>query len=285
MTGIGFSSSVHERVRKWQVEAGLPCADIWQPRQSSNGVLTILVDARSADARTTALTIASIFSGSVQRSPLQILMPVSADSAMLEEWLASEHSVRFIRGLEEVAAGDQFLLVCPAGIKLGTYSVEAALEAAEETGADLLRVVVDGASGTLELWKAAALEAHSSLNGAERAIRNLNGERWVSGASLGAHALGRPAPKQFLRKGKAGKFDLHVVVKDLKDPATRLDYEHQVRRLEAELARVKRHQWQNATRGTSPAAAFLPFHALRKGPRYFASRAAARLRRLNAGMK
>ena len=247
--------------------------------------MAVLVDARAADAHGTALTIGSILSGSVQRSFLQILMPNSADSVLLEQWLASEADVHFIRSLEDVVVGDQYLLVCPAGVVLGTYSIEAAVEAADETGAGLLRAIVDGAPGTLELWKAAALGSPISLTAAEQAIRNQGGERWVSGARLGAHAFHRPAPKQFLRKGKAGTFDLHVVVKDLKDPATRFDYEHQVRRLEAELARVKRHQWQAATRDASPGSARRPLVALRKGPRYLASRAAARLRRLNAGLK
>ncbi|MGM0929179.1 MAG: hypothetical protein ACQEXN_05665 [Actinomycetota bacterium] len=285
MTGTGVGFSVHEKVLQWQLEADLSTATIQQPRRTSKGTLTVLVDARAADARATALTIASIFSGSVQRSFLQVLMPNSADSVLLEQWLASESDVHFVRSVKDVVAGDQYLLVCPAGVVLGTYSIEAAVEAANETGASLLRALVDGASGTLELWKSAALGSPVSLTGAEQAIRNQGGERWISGASLGAHACYRPAPKQFLRKGRAGTFDVHVVVKDLKDPATRLDYEHQVRRLEAELARVKRHQWQAATRDASPGTARTPLHALRKGPRYLASRAAARLRYLNAGMK
>ncbi|NKX55361.1 hypothetical protein [Arthrobacter mobilis] len=289
MTDLAVTLDVHKQIRQWQQEAGLPVVDLQQPRRSWAAMLTILLDARSADARTAALSISSILTGSTQRNPLQVLIPDSEDSVLLEQWLAFEPDVRFVRTVDEAVLGAQYLLVCPAGVVFGSHSVQAAVEAAQESGARLLRAVVDGVSGSLELWDTAGLGSAADLSAAEQGIRDDGGERWVSGASLGAYAAGRPAPKMFLRKGAAGRFDVHVVVKDLKDPAARRDYEQQIRQLESELARAKRHWWQEAS-SAAPAGGTarrpfgsVPLRAVRKGPRYLAARTALRLRRWTTG--
>ena len=268
------------QVLQWSMDAGLSFQSIHQPRCSDGGVLGIVIDGRNASAQAVAMTVISILSSRVQRCPIDILVPTSSETELLELWLADEPTVRFIGQLNDADRSAQYLLVCHGGMIFGTFSIESAHDAMEVSGCQLLRAFIDGAPRSFELWRADVLRSVTHLREAERTVIAAGGERWVSGASLGMHFLGRPEPKVFLRKGKAGKFDVNIVVQDTSDPETKRDYLQQIRELEGELQRSRRKQWAAVLEAGPRSAVKIPARALRKGPTYVTLRAAQLVRRV-----
>ena len=152
----------------------------------------------------------------------------------------------------------------------GTFAwkLEAMIDTLRQTQALVLRALVDGQSGAMELWQTATLRELSETGDPEKSARSAGGERWVSGSALGLHDFRRPKPKLHLRKGAAATLDLNIVVRDLADAATRLDYEQKIRHLEArlkksEIERRRLEQGMAPNRGLSRARAIA-----RKGPAY-----------------
>lgn len=260
---------------QWHAEAGLIPSRLTGPASSPRGLLAIVVDGRDVGTSQVCLTVSSLLHGTVQRPRIQILLPRSADRRAIEEWVTHEHQISLITSLPEVTPGEEYLMVIPAGVIAGAYSVEAAVECLDTAGTAVVRVLVDGVDGAVELWRSDALGDPAERSDAERRARAASSERWVSGASTGMHAAGRPAPKMFLRKGPAGKFEVRVLVRDTANAEVKADYERRLRDLESQLARAKRSAANQPGRNTQRRGVL---RTVRKGPAFLTRRAARFLR-------
>ena len=266
---------VTDLLQQWHTEAGLIPTRLAGPAASPLGLLAIVVDGRDCETSQVCLTVSSLLQGTVQRARIQILLSESADSRLIGEWIAHEHQVSLINALQEVLPGEEYLMVIQAGVIVGAYSVEAAVACLDTADAAVLRVVIDGVERAAELWRSDALGDSGERFDAELRARAAGSERWVSGASTGMHAAGRPAPKMFLRKGVAEKFEVRVVVRDTAKTDVKADYESRLRDLELQLARAKRNAANHAGSITGGAGVL---RAVKKGPGYIARRAAQLLR-------
>ena len=266
------------RLQQWHTEAGLKHCSLSAPAPSVGGRLCIVVDGRNSEAQNICLTLSSVLRGTVQRVRIQILAPQSADSQLIAGWVANEPQISMIQSISDVRSGDDYLMVLPAGVIAGTHSVEAAVECLEVTGASVLRVVVDGVERSVEVWRTDALGAAGERRTAEARARGQGSERWTSGASTGMHAAGRPAPRMYLRKGPAERFDMEVLVYDTAQRRVKENYENRVRQLEAQLARAKREAANPAVETLTPRI----LRVVKRGPRYVARRTKAIMQRRSA---
>lgn len=264
-----------QEISGWFAEEALVLSTFHSPSDWPS--LRIVLDASGASQRALTLTLASLLSGTAQRFDIQIMRPEGMSVGPVSDWIRRLGQVGFINGPEDIDVEIDLLLVAPVGVIFGRYSVEAAVEAKQVAGCELLRAVIDGSSGGLELWSGELLLKATNRSTAEAEVRKREGERWVSGSSLGLRYMGRPPPKQFLRKGAAGRLEQTVVVRDQTDQQTRLDYEERVRALQAELQRVRRiHQNGGDAPRTSRRIASL----LRRGPKYVLRQMPRRFREL-----
>jgi len=267
------SASIEEELR----HAGFELKALHAPRQEAP-LVRILVRAAKATDLEIAGTVASLFGSACQDFAVDIL---AADGGRpkLEEWLATDRRFSFVRSEEDDAeqpAEAAYTLVLSAGTALGLHSLEAMMETLRQTEALVLRALVDGQPGAIELWQTATLARLSESGDPEKSARSAGGERWVSGNALGLHDFRRPKPKLHLRRGAAAALDLNIVVRDLADSATRLDYEQKIRHLEArlkksEIERRRLEQGLAPNRGLSRARAIA-----RKGPAYILGQLKAR---------
>ena len=268
-----MSASIEEELR----DAGFALKALHTPRRNTP-LVRILIRATKAADLEIAATVASLFGSACQDFGVDILVE-DGSRPRLEEWLATDGRFAFVPTDEQQIADAAYTLVVSAGTALGLHSLEAMIDSLRQTQALVLRALVDGQPGAIELWQTATLRELTETGDPEKSARGAGGERWVSGSALGLHDFRRPKPKLHLRKGAAATLDLNIVVRDLADSATRLDYEHKIRQLEARLKKSeveRRHLEQGLApnRGISRARAIV-----RKGPAYILARLKARASR------
>lgn len=274
--GHAISASIEEELGN----AGFALKALHAPRQETP-LVRILIRAAKATDLEIAGTVASLFGSACQDFAVDILIE-NGGHPRLEEWLATDNRFTFVRTDEQQIAGAGYTLVLRAGTAVSLHSLEAMIDSLRQTQALVLRALVDGQPEAMELWQTAILRELREAGDPERSARNAGGERWVSGSALGLHDFRRPKPKLHLRKGAAATLDLNIVVRDLADRATRLDYELRIRQLEARLKKseVERRRLEQGlapNRGISRAR-----EMTRKGPAYVLGRLKARATR--AGM-
>ena len=260
-----MSASIEEELR----HAGFALKALHTPRQETPLVRILIRAAKAADLEI-AGTVASLFGSACQDFAVDVL--VEDGRPKLEEWLATDRRFSFLRTDGQQPAEAAYTLVLSAGTALGLHSLEAMIDTLRQTQALVLRALVDGQPGAIELWQTATLRELSATGDPEKSARSAGGERWVSGSALGLHDFRRPKPKLHLRKGAAATLDLNIVVRDLADAATRLDYEQKIRHLEArlkksEIERRRLEQGFSPNRGLTRARAIA-----RKGPAYIIGR-------------
>jgi hypothetical protein len=260
------AASIEEELR----EAGFALKALHTPRQETPLVRILVKSAKATDLEI-AGTVASLFGSACQDFAVDILV-ADGGRPKLEEWLATDRRFSFLSGAGDQPAEAVYTLVVNGGTAFGLHSLEAMMEALRQTQALVLRALVDGQPGAIEMWQTATLRELRAAGDPEKSARGAGGERWVSGSALGLHDFRRPKPKLHLRKGAAATLDLNIVVRDLADSATRHDYEQQIRHLEArlrksEIERRRLEQGLAPNRGLSRARAIA-----RKGPAYILSR-------------
>ena len=265
-----MSASIEAELR----DAGFALKALHTPRQETP-LVRILIRAPKATDLEIAGTVASLLGSACQDFAVDILVE-NGSRPKLAEWLATDTRFSFLRTDEQHIAEAAYTLVVSAGTVLGPHSLEAMIDSLRQTQALVLRALVDGQPGAIELWQTATLRELRAAGDPERSARSAGGERWVSGSALGLHDFRRPKPKLHLRKGAAATLDLNIVVRDLADSGTRLDYEQRIRQLEARLKKseVERRRLEQGlapNRGISRAQAIA-----RKGPAYILGRLKAR---------
>jgi hypothetical protein len=264
------SAPIEEELR----QAGFALKTLHMPRRETP-LVRILIRAGKATDLEIAGTVASLFGSACQDFAVGILVQ-DGGRPKLEEWLATDRRFSFVRTDGQQIAEASYTLVISAGTALGLHSLEAMIDSLRQTQALVLRSLVDGQPGAIELWQTATLQALAENGDPEKSARSAGGERWVSGSALGLHDFRRPKPKLHLRKGAAATLDLNIVVRDLADRATRLDYEQRVRQLEARLKKseVERRRLEQ---GLAPNRGLARARAIaRKGPAYILWRLKAR---------
>ena len=265
-----MSASIEGELRN----AGFALKTLHMPRRETP-LLRVLIRAAKATDLEIAGTVASLLGSACQDYAVDILVE-DGGRPKLEEWLATDRRFSFVRTAGQHISEAVYTLVLSAGTALGMHSLEAMIESLRQTQALVLRALVDGQPGAIELWQTATLRELWEAGDPEKSARSTGGERWVSGSALGLHDFRRPKPKPHLRKGAAASLDLNIVVRDLADSATRQDYEQQIRQLEARLKKseVERRRLEQGlapNRGISRARAIA-----RKGPAYILGRLKAR---------
>ncbi|RNL53917.1 hypothetical protein [Arthrobacter oryzae] len=260
--------------------AGVVLKPLHTPRQATP-LLHILIRAGKATDLEVAGTIASLFRSSCQDFAVDVVQADHSRRTKLEEWLATDTRFTFVQAGYKRPGNGAYTLVLNAGTALGVHSLEAMIDSLVETQATVLRALVDGQSGGIELWRTADLNAHAEAGtDPEKAARRAGGERWIAGNAVGLHEFRRPKPKVHLRKGAAGAHDLTIVVRDLRDRSTRTDYEQQIRAMESRLhksesERRRLEQGLKPNRGLARAQAII-----RRGPAYILVRLKARAGRI-----
>ena len=264
------SASIEEELR----HAGFALKALHTPRRETP-LVRILIRAAKATDLEIAGTVASLFRSACQDFAVDILVQ-DGRRPKLEEWLATDRRFSFVRTDGQQITEASYTLVISAGTALSLHSLEAMIDSLRQTQALVLRALVDGQPGAIELWQTATLQALSETRDPEKAARSAGGERWVSGSALGLHDFRRPKPKLHLRKGAAATLDLNIVVRDLADRATRLDYEQRIRQLEARLKKSEAER-RRLEQGLAPNRGISRARAIaRKGPAYILGRLKAR---------
>jgi len=235
------SASIEEELRN----AGFALKALHTPR-GETPLVRILIRAAKATDLEIAGTVASLFGSACQDFAVDVLVQ-DGSRPKLEEWLATDRRFSFLRTDGQHIAEADYTLVLSAGTALGLHSLEAMIDSLRQTQALVLRALVDGQPGGIELWQTATLRELREAGDPEKSARSAGGERWVSGSALGLHDFRRPKPKLHLRKGAAATLDLNIVVRDLADSATRLDYEQRIRQLEAQALTKLRKRLESTT--------------------------------------
>lgn len=215
--------------------AGFAIKTLHKPRRETP-LVRVLIRAAEATDLEIAGTVASLLGSACQDFAVDIV-DHQGNRKKLAAWLASDGRFSFVPADRKGIADATFTLVTGAGTALGVHSLEAMIDTLEQTHAVVLRALVDGQTRGIELWKTTALRSLMETGDPETSARRAGGERWVSGSALGLHDFRRPKPKLHLRKGVASTLDLNIVVRDLADRSTRLDYEQRIRQLELRLKR------------------------------------------------
>lgn len=264
------SESIEDELRL----AGFDLKALHTPRRGTPLVRILVRAAKAADLEI-AGTVASLFGSACQDFAVDILVE-DGRRPRLEGWLATDSRFSFVRTDGQQVAEATYTLVLWAGTALGAHSLEAMIDSLQQTHALVLRALVDGQQGAVELWQTATLRTLAATGDPEKSARTAGGERWASGSALGLYDYRRPKPKLHLRKGAAATLDLNIVVRDLADSATRLDYEQQIRQLEARLKRSA-VECRRLEQGIAPNRGLSRVRAVaRKGPAYVLNRLKSR---------
>lgn len=264
-------ASIEEQLRL----AGMEPKPFHAPRRGTP-LLRITIRAEALPDLAVAATIVSLFKSACQDFAVVVVHGKNETRTRLKEWLATDSRFSFADAPEKEIGESAYTLVVNAGVALGVHSLEAMMESLAVSGAKVLRALVDGQDGSIELWQTDQLRSSAESGDAERSVRRAGGERWLSGSSLGLHGYQLPQPKLHLRKGAAGTLDLNIIVRDMGDPATRLDYEQRIRQLESRLKRSEIER-RRLEQGLSPARGISRARAIvRKGPAYIFGRLRAR---------
>lgn len=266
-----MSASIEEELRN----AGFVLKTVHMPRRETP-LVRILVRAANATDLEIAGTVASLLGSACQDFAVDILVERNRSRHRLQEWLGTDPRFSFAATDGPDIADSVYTLVISAGTALGLHSLEAMVDSLQQTQAMVLRALVDGQAGALELWRTGTLRELRESGDPERSARTAGGERWVSGSALGLHDFRRPKPKLHLRKGAAATLDLNIVVRDLADHATRVDYEQQIRHLESRLKKSEMER-RRLELGLAPNRGISRARAIaRKGPAYILGRLKAR---------
>ncbi|NJC22640.1 hypothetical protein BJ994_001716 [Arthrobacter pigmenti] len=248
-----MSNDLEEAIPDWLFEEHLEFTALHNPTTEKPLCLEILIDARQSDDRAVVLTLGTLLASTAGSASIQLLASAEHDHLALKAWVDNRPRVAFIDSIDAfLAAPADLKLICPAGVLFGAFSVEAAVEAHRSTRCELLRVAVDGASRSVELWKASVLKG-ASAGKAEGIVRERGRERWVSGSSLGVRSIGKPLIPQHLKKGSAGRMESRIVVMDATQNAVAEDFLAQVRRLERNVASLERRNWSLQTQAVRAA--------------------------------
>ncbi len=263
--------------------AGIAVKQLHTPRRATP-LLHIMIRAGKAADLQVAATIASLFRSSCQDFAVDVVQEEHSHRPRLQEWLATDTRFSLVQADKNRVGDGTYTLVLNAGTALGTHSLEAMIDSMAETGATVLRALVDGQSGAVEFWRTAELRTHAGAGiDPEKAARRAGTERWISGNALGLHEYRRPKPKLHLRKGAAGAHDLTIVVRDLQDRSTRVDYEQQIRALESRLQKSETER-RRLEQGLAPNRGLARARAIaRRGPAYILVRLKARAGRASSG--
>lgn len=254
--------------------AGFPLKALHKPRREKPLVRVLIRAAKATDLEIAA-TIASLFGSACQDFAVDILMNREAIRRKLVDWLATDNRFSFTAADTQEIADASYTLILGPGTVLGAHSLEAMTDCLQQTEAMVLRALVDGQPVALELWQTARLRSLAEAGNPEKAARHAGGERWVSGSALGVHDFRRPKPKLHLRKGAAATLDLNIVVRDLSDRATRVDYEQRIRELESRLNRAEVER-RRLEQGIPPNRGLVRARAIAaKGPGYVLGRVKA----------
>lgn len=257
---------------------GIQLKAVHGPRTAS-GLVSVVIPAGSAAELDVAATAASLLASACQDFTAAIVGVPETGMAGTRAWLGSDARFSWQPGPRTGLHDANYTLVLPAGTRLGTFSIEALVDAAQATGAQLIRALVDGRTDSVEFWDSAVLNKANTGGDPEKSVRAAGGERWVSGSSVGVHDFRQPAPRLHLRKGAAGRHDLTVLVRDATDAAVRADYEQRIRQLEAKVSRAEADS-RRLEAGTSRQRGAARLAAVaRRGPGYITSRAKAMLGR------
>lgn len=193
----------------WLESIGISLPVYFWPRGKKPRVRILLLTGSSPDE--TAKTIASLLTSTVQD-----FLVVFDNSAVVREdkvksWLQSDDRFVLDPQILDEDGGSERTMILPAGIILTPYTIEALLETTLDPEVKVVRVSVNRCVRGVEFWKTDFLSEHTP-KAAEDMARKLGAERWVNGEALGIHASSENAPKVFLRRGRADRHILDVVV-------------------------------------------------------------------------
>lgn len=256
---------------------GIELKPVHGPRTASP-LIGVVVRAEAAPELAVAATIASLLTSAAQDFTVHVVGASAASTPRVRSWVGADARFHWLPTAAPPAA-TTYTLVLPAGTRVGTYALEAYVDAIRLTGASCVRALVDGQSASAELWDTAILARLQATGDPEAAVRTSGTERWVAGNSLGLHDYLRPAPRLHVRKGPAGRHDLTVVVRDAGDAGVRRDYEERIRDLESRLARSEKARRRMEAGVLPKRRAARVYAALRRGPAHVTGRAVTMLRR------
>lgn len=248
-------------------DLGIQLKVVHGPR-SASPLVKIIVLAGSATELEVAATAASLLTSACQDFTVSILGAPEEATSKVRAWLSSDARFTWSPDSGGILRTDRFTFVVHAGTRVGTYTLEALVDAQESTGAAVVRALVDGRTSATEFWDTAVLTELQQLGDPERVARASGRERWLAGSSLGLHDYRQPAPRMHLRKGAANRHDLTVLVRDAADPAVRADYEHRIRDLETRLARSETARRRAETGLPGPRGPVRLTAVAKRGPAY-----------------
>lgn len=187
--------------------------DIHGPWSAGTRV-TVLLMCQGAATEPVVASLNSLFASSVQNFDIVCILVERAVRRIVEPWTQADSRVRFDSALPDSLPSTGYVLVMRAGLSMTPFSIEALLNVVLLPGVEVVRTIVEGHPGTLELWDASGLVDEKNRLNAEAKARQNGHERWVSAEGAGIHGFGQPAPRVFFRRGSADRHVLDVVAFD-----------------------------------------------------------------------
>ncbi|WP_449373280.1 hypothetical protein [Arthrobacter psychrolactophilus] len=133
----------------------------------------------------------------------------------MRTWTRSDSRVKYVPSVPEKLPQTGYLLVVKAGCILTPFSLAALMEVVRLPDVTLARTVIEGISGSLELWDCIWLNAQPNRSMAEHEARKRGFERWTSAEGAGIHAVDFPEPRVFFRRGAADRHILEIIAFDV----------------------------------------------------------------------
>lgn len=133
----------------------------------------------------------------------------------MQAWTLSDSRVKYLPSVPEQLPTTGYLLVIKAGCILTPFSLAALMEVARLPDVTVVRTVIEGIKGSLELWDCVWLNSQPNRSMAEHEARRRGFERWTSAEGAGIHAVDFPEPRVFFRRGAADRHILEIMAFDV----------------------------------------------------------------------
>ncbi len=204
------TSAVESIPREPEKHSGTWEAGPWTP----DSHVTIFLLCQDVSPIDVSRSLTSIFTSSIQNLTICCISTDAMSMEAVQSWTRSDSRVKYLPSVPQQLPATGFLLVLRAGCILTPFSLAALMEVSRLPDVTVVRTVIEGIRGSLELWDCVWLNAQPKRSMAEHDARRLGFERWTSAEGAGIHAVDSPEPRVFFRRGAADRHVLEIIAFD-----------------------------------------------------------------------
>lgn len=176
--------------------------------------VTVFLLCKDVSRNAVSRSLTSLFTSSIQNLTIYCISSEKVTMEAMQAWTHADSRVKYLPSVPRELPTTGYLLVIKAGCILTPFSIAALMEVAQLPKVTVVRSVIEGLRGSLELWDCHWLNAQANRSIAEDEARRLGFERWISAEGTGIHAVDFPEPRVFFRRGAADRHVLELVAFD-----------------------------------------------------------------------